>query len=304
MKINNILVLLCIGVIAVITSSCVDDVDIRNQMDENQKLVLYARLCPQIDTTYIMLSNTQLLYSEHGGEIRNIEDGVVELSSDGNTWVKASYNKERQRYMITKSELQINEGGTYYIRASYDGFEDVKATCTVPVSHDVAFRFDTVSTTSDVHWGEIFNWPHKDVYVQWNDVSGEENAYAIAQSVWSSQHGYPSEEGNEGNYWKLYVTWLADGNNDVQYVSDKGHDGEVMRYLFDYDIDDEEWKDDTDHATKYYLLFLDKGCYLYETTLSDDSYMNFLLLEPPHTYTNIENGYGLFGAYTMMEVYK
>ena len=52
----------------------------------------------------------------------------------------------------------------------------------------------------------------------------------------------------------------------------------------------------------FYLVFLDKDSYLYETTLSEDNQLNFLMLEPLHTYSNIEGGFGLFGAFSMREI--
>ena len=78
----------------------------------------------------------------------------------------------------------------------------------------------------------------------------------------------------------------------------------VMRYLFDvdlYEYDDWDEKDE-EEAKQYYLFFLDKSSYLYETTQTDNSGLNFLLLEPLHAYTNVENGFGLFGAFSMMRV--
>ena len=44
---------------ALLLSSCIDEVQIDRDFDETQKLVLYSRLCPQLDTTYILLTNTR-----------------------------------------------------------------------------------------------------------------------------------------------------------------------------------------------------------------------------------------------------
>lgn len=307
-------VLICCFLVAVVLSGCVDVVDIHNHSGETQKLVLYARLCPQLDSTYIMLSNTQLLYSGSSGSIRNLDDGVVELSDDGSHWVPAHFDSLHKRYLITREEFPVEEGHTYYIRASHNGFPDVSASCTVPVAHNVGFRFDTVATENDSHWGEIYNWPHKDVYVEWHDVPGEENFYGMkAYELWTHYPIYPDGE-EEDYFWGFSRIWLTEGNKDLEYVSDEGHDGELMRYLFAVDIFDEEYYDDwkgkgyrkakggDDDETQYYLLFLDKGSYLYETTLWGDNELNFLMLEPPHTYTNIEGGFGLFGGFSMLPV--
>ena len=296
---------------AVAFTGCVDDVVIPNPSGENQKLVLYARLCPQLDSTYILLSNTQLLYSgSGGGTIQVLNDGVVELSDDGSHWVPAHFDPIHNRYLITREEFPVEEGRTYYIRASHERFAEVSATCTVPVTRDVGFRFDTVATNGDTHWGEVYNWPHKDVYAEWRDVPGEENFYGVKAFAWWSYYThYPDGTETVDHFWGFSRVWLTEGNRDIEYVSDEGHDGEVMRYLFEADIDeypynDDDWKgkDGDEEDEVFYLVFLDKDSYLYETTLSEDNQLNFLMLEPLHTYSNIEGGFGLFGAFSMREI--
>ena len=75
-----------------------------------------------------------------------------------------------------------------------------------------------------------------------------------------------------------------------------------MRFLLEADIYDEDYWEEDDIQPQYYLFFLDRDSYLYESTLNDATGFNFLLLEPLHTYTNIENGFGLFGAFSMIRV--
>jgi len=171
----------------------------------------------------------------------------------------------------------------------------------VPYSHDTGFRFDTVSANGDIHLGEIYNWPHKDVYAEWRDVAGEENYYALYRyGTWSTVNAT----------WHYELQWMYVNNADYRYVSDEGKDGSLMRYMVAEDLvddyyDDYDDYDDEEGNGQYYLFFLDRNSYLYEQTLSSNDFgfdMNFLLLEPVHTYTNIENGFGLFGAFSMREV--
>lgn len=284
--------------------SCVDDMSIDREFHEEQKLVLYSRLCPQLDTTYILLSNTQLMYSSSNQGALNPQNAVVELSADGNHWVRADYLLEKEHFFLTKEQFPIQEGGTYYIRATYPGYDDVSSSCTVPYAHDTGLRFDTVSAQGDVHLGEIYDWPHKDVYVEWRDVAGEENYYAVVLH-WNMPTYYHEENGFSvlTHEWKYHVQYLYLNNADYRYVSDEGKDGNLMRYLItdnltDEDIEGEE--EDEEEEVEYYQFFLDRNCYLYEKTLNSDEFgLGFLLLEPLHTYTNIENGFGLFGAFSM-----
>ncbi len=307
-KISRIFVVFIATSFIFLFTACVDDVSIDREFDETQKLVLYSRLCPQLDTTYILLTNTELLYTSSHQEIFNLKNGVVELSADGNHWVQASYLDEKEHFFLTKEEFPVVEGHTYYIRASYPGYEDVSSSCTVPYSHDVGFRFDTVSANGDMHLGDIYDWPHKDVYAEWRDVAGEENYYALYRyrernisienpdGTWSTINGS----------WEYELQWMYLNNADYQYVSDEGKDGSLMRYMVDeniyHDYYDEGYDKDGEND-QYYLFFLDRNCYLYEKTNNQDGFdMGFLLLEPVHTYTNIENGFGLFGAFSMVPV--
>ena len=290
-------------------SSCIDEVQIDRDFDETQKLVLYSRLCPQLDTTYILLSNTTLLYTSTPQDVLSPENGVVELSADGDHWVRATYLPEKEHFFLTQQEFPVKEGGTYYIRASYPGYEDVSSSCTVPYSHDVGFRFDTVSAFGDMHLGEIYNWPHRDVYAEWRDVAGEENYYALMEKVLFTHHDFG--DGDDpvvvSYYWDFYTVWMYRNNQDYRYVSDEGYDGALMRFMVDENLPEEgndDWEDEEeDQHEEYYFLFLDRNCYLYEKTLNDNDFdMNFLMLEPAHTFTNIEGGFGLFGAFSMVKV--
>ena len=57
MKIKRTITRIILFISCVLTTcafvGCVDDVDLEGQFNETRKLVLYARLCPQLDTTYI-----------------------------------------------------------------------------------------------------------------------------------------------------------------------------------------------------------------------------------------------------------
>lgn len=248
-----------------------------------------------------------MLYSSTNQEIMLLKDGVVELSTDGNHWVRATYLPEKQHFFLTKEEFPIEEGGTYYIRASHDGYESVSSSCTVPYTHDVSFRFDTVEANGDIHLGMIYNWPHRDVYAEWRDVSGEENAYAVVlkQPILEYYSNPVTGEETIMNDCYYEVQWLYKNNMDYRYVSDIGQDGAVLRYMISDDIyDPADWEDEEDEEEpgQYFLFFLDRNCYQYEKSLSTDNELNFLLLEPVHTYNNIENGFGLFGAFSMLQI--
>ena len=298
-------------------TGCMETIDLSDQIDAQPKLVLYCRLCPQFDFTYIMLTSSSVLYRWNDSDVNSfgtssiyaLKDGIVELSADGNTWKRAVFDEVRQQYLITQAELPIIEGHTYYIRASHEGYPDVSASCTVPYAREVNFRFDTVTVQSDVHWGEIWNEEHQDLYAEWNDYPGEQNYYMLANKFIMTHyyHSYNEDthayETDSITYsWNWWTPGLEDENGSYKSVfSDEGKDGQVMRGLLEAFYEENDY-DDFDNQEEYYLLFLDRNCYLYEKTLNTDySEFSAFLLEPMHTYSNIENGFGLFGAFNMQE---
>lgn len=299
---------------------CQDVVDLSDQIAAQPKLVLYCRLCPQFDSTYIALTYSNVLYrtTSEGGDsfgmgqhVEMLKDGIVELSADGNIWKRAVFDEARQQYLITQAELPIIEGHTYYIRASHEGYPDVSASCTVPYAREVNFRFDMVTVQSDVHWGEIWDKEHQDLYAEWNDYPGEQNYYMLANKFIMTHyyHSYNEEthayETDSVTYsWNWWTPGLEDENGSYKSVfSDEGKDGQVMRGLLEAFYEENDY-DDFDNQEECNLLFLDRNCYLYEKTLNDSDFSEFssLLLEPMHTYSNIENGFGLFGAFSMLTV--
>lgn len=294
---NNIIRLIGLLWIGLLLGGCQDTLNIRDINDETPKLVLYGRLCPQLDSTCIVLSHSKLMYGQGSdGYIRIIPDAVVELSSDGEHWVQGQFDNQCKKYVFHKQELPIEEGKTYFVRASYPGYEDITASCTVPFSHETGCRFDTVFVDHDTHDGAVCNTPHRDVYVQWRDDPTSEDYYALA--FYGRVEDYPDEFWNR--QWALES--LSDGDTWMETLSDEGRNGQEIRLLKDKQLPLEDDEQEFVPRT-YYLLFLDKNCFLYENTWTDSQdYLNSLLLEPLHTYNNIQNGYGLFGAFSMKPI--
>ena len=292
---NPILLIVLIIWIGFLFGGCEDTLNIRDINEETPKLVLYGRLCPQFGSTCIVLSHSKLMYGPGRNEyIHIIPDGIVELSCDGEHWVTGVFDNNRKKYVFHKQDFPIEEGKTYFVRASYPGYEGITASCTVPYSYEADCHFDTIVVEHDIHDGVVSNNPHRDVFMQWRDDPTSENYYAIAY------YGMVGEGPSEFWFREWTLESLSDGETWLQTFSDEGRNGQTIRLLKDKLLPLED--DGVDNGS-YYLLFLDKNCYLYENTWTDSQdYLNSLLLEPLHTYNNIQNGYGLFGAFCMKKV--
>lgn len=278
-------------------TGCISNVDLEGQLKEQSRLVAYCRLCPQFDTTYITLTHTQLLYTKNPSAIHLLSDAVVELSNDGEHWMRAAYSSELQRYFLTQTEFPIEEGATYYLRANADGFDEISSECTVPTYRETFILFDTVSVEHDEHYGAIVGVPHHDCYIQWKDYPGEENYYAYYDfcQYYAFSDWYP-------------IT-LEEDDKEISVVADQGRDGQTLRFLYQYDIFDELYRtrggseEDETEVSSFWCIQMDRHCYLYETSYSEaDPGLSMFLLEPVQTYSNIQGGFGLFGGFSMKRI--
>lgn len=278
---------------------CVSVVDIEDQLHEKERLVLYCRLCPQSDTTWVHLTRTHLLYGSGSEEdIQPVTTAVVELSADNEHWTRATYDAVRRQYALLASDFPVVEGATYYIRAYAEGYDEVSASCTVPFSYDIHLRITNESAQYDNHYGTFYPNPHWDTYVSWDDPAGVTNYYAFG-SVWEEEYTDWDEKITKSFPASIFE-FVDLSVNDTWYsiFSDEGRDGQTFRYLYDYDIDPE----DDEPADIRWIFFLDRHSYLYETTLHDYDGLSTFLLEPTQTYSNIHGGFGLFAAFSIVPV--
>ncbi len=274
----------------ILLTSCITDVDIDKQLDEAEKLVLYCRLCPQVDTTSVYLSHTTMLFGTYTDELSDpVAGAIVELSSDKVNWTRARYDNRQQRYLLPQSEFPIESGVTYYIRAYHPDFEEISSQCAVPYIRDIDLQLVTAPAINDTHQGEIFDFSHIDYSLQWKDYPGEENRYMFIT-------GTP-DSGQAASWSSLIVVYLIDNKEYTYIFSDEGRDGQTIRCHYKYEYDN---NGDID-TEKFGIVFLDPNCYKYEKSrIENDNLMSFFMLEPLHFYSNIENGYGLFGACAIM----
>jgi hypothetical protein len=300
-KLHKILMLVML-LLTVGLTGCISTVDIEDQLHETQKLVLYCRIFPGMDTVKVHLSHTQLLYGSGSREdIQIIGDGVVELSTDKQNWHAAQFDSIQKLYLLPTADFPVVEGQTYYIRAIARNYDEVTSTCTVPFAHDIYLHWEHILNQNDTHDGVFYNNPHYDTYLTWNDYAEEKNYYAFG-TLWEVEYDDDWTEVEMSRYYTTYFSLMTlyEGSKVYNCFSDEGRDGKTIRYLYEYDTDYEE-DDEMDEEVEW-ILFLDEHCYLYESTLNDLGALSTFLLEPIQTYNNIEGGFGLFGAFALQHV--
>ena len=284
--------------LSVCLNSCVTYIE--KDLDIKPKLVLFGYLVPQLDTTIVSLSNSVSMFATSDKRPKPIANATVEISENNINWIKLTFDEPYQHYFITQTDFPIIEGKTYYIRASAPEYEMVFSSCKVPFFRETNLNLRVEEANNDIHNGNVHSGTHYHHYFEWNDYPREDNYYIFCKndSYWS----YSYDWDNNGNILcdsTLYYHWGSywDKKNKPCIFSDKGLDGKKMSVLLSVFLD-------TESCSNVTLLQSDENCYLFETSYQEfwnaSDFQSFML-EPMQLYTNIQNGYGVFGAFVMQD---
>lgn len=276
-------ILFCISIIIIVLGffSCEEEVDLNGGLDLKPKLVLYGRLCPQLDTIHISLTNSVPKFGKYRQEsMKVVDNAVVELSTDKEYWTKLTFDSYSGTYKIMQSEFSIEEGKTYHIRASATGFETVYSSCIIPYQRNL----NPSSTLVGVSIEEPVTTPFPDLS---KDTSTN---FVIAYTIHINDHA------GEKNYYCI----LASSN---VFLSDEGKDGQLLNANFTYSHPFKDISEihrlfpDGIYYSGAVILQIDRNLYLSEYA---NKWGNMpLMSEPARPYSNIEHGFGVFGAFTI-----
>ena len=277
-------------VLALCLSACYETVSLKD-LGVKPKLVLYCFLSPQYDTISVYLTNSQPLFSIVKS-VSEINLATVEISNDNQNWTQIPYNKASKRYLLPQSQFPITEGKTYYIRASAANYESISASCIVPFWREINLMPEGISASSP---RDGFSWPI--LSFSWNDYRGENNYYAFIS------YGRPWWD---DSYSRLESKYMNEEDSKV-VISDEGKDGEkisVSTTIWESGYS-AEWitSEDNQLYDSVYILAIqtDKHTFLFENSVASYDGMGFIsifTIEPTLIYSNIKNGYGVFGAMT------
>jgi hypothetical protein len=243
----------------------------------------------------VRLTNSAPLFTANPKKIEPVAHATVEISENNSTWLKLEYDTAYKRYFIPQTVFPVHEGKTYYIRASASGFETVFASCTVPHFRETNLNFAYEESINDIHHGDMEPYLHYHSYLEWNDYPGEANYYMFCEKDFTEYFHYYFENGttlvDSFHYYNWYL--LYDMKDKPCIYSDKGQDGKKISAFIMLGLP--EFFETT-------FIQADVNCYMYETSAMDyDAIFQSFLLEPAQLYSNVKNGYGLFGAFVMKE---
>lgn len=298
-----------------LTGGCEKNIDI--DIDEiDPMIVLNATIAPD-SVIEVTLSRTRHILDN--AELSMLTTGTVEISDDRGhsaTLVKG----EDSRYRTTA--FLPEEGATYTVKASAEGYYDVESSCTIPASIAID-RIDTTAVYSD-YGGKQYNFE-----IHFTDPAGEKNYYALSMKALV----YNEELRYEERWDTLYIDpekdtvvvgWTIDtirimhpyyemvylqsedlvieeySSADNGFVfSDKLFDGKS--YTFKGSFQDYMLSYSADTATLYISLkSLDENYYRYLYSLQKHYYAkDDFFATPVVVYTNVTDGLGIFGSYSV-----
>ena len=240
--------------------------------DNEPKIVLSAHFGAG-ESINAYLSSSIPLYNLNNGQINYIDNALVEVSSDNLNWKILSYDISKKIYSLTLSEFNIKEGGTYYVKASANGYKAVKSYCSIPVYNPVQLtlaKIDTNGTDIDMGMGTMT------FSIKVKDATGQKNYYGI--EAYMGEYQISLENNNK---W-VFSDNSGDGCESIfNYKTYYWHHGDILKIRL-YQTNE-----------AFYLFH-----FSYANYVSDNPFA-----EPSPIYSNIENGLGICSGYTYRDYF-
>ncbi len=265
---------------------CSDFYKLNNEVDleipgSEIRMVINGFISPSDSTIRIEVSRSKPVIGQQDRNrpIDYIPDALVTLS-DGESEITLTYNEDGY-YFGDTTNFKIEAGKTYTIDAIAPDGLSATASCTVPTGIATVREVivDTITQTRDFNTEEVI-----EINVKWQDVLNQPNFYRIqAELKIEFDNGYQTE---------IFYFPV----DELFIYSDRSRENEVI----------------TVRGTTFlqplsglvlYLLTTDENYYEYHRTLSLHNPDN-PFVEPSPIFSNVENGFGVFGAYqiTMLEI--
>jgi len=299
--------ILLITSIFFLTNSCKKTLDI--SIDESEKkLVVNSILNPD---SLIRVNVTKSMGAlEQDADIQFINDAKIKLYKDNN-FVEDLIFQENGYYIST---IYPEEGKTYKIEIEQSDLGTASSELTilqpVPISQiNSNFKYEITEYVDE--WGAYSDTSiSATVVFEINDPANQDNYYAISAYTYYTNYYWDEETYEETDsiigIWKNNL-WISPSTVDYQYSNEirigedyiyafykETGDGKTFSYTFDiYNLM-------KDQKVYFNLYSLDKNIFLYGKSYSeqiDASYTPFA--QPVNVFTNIENGYGIFGSYSI-----
>lgn len=277
--------------------SLIKEIDPSFLPETDSKLVVACFISPQDTVLAAKVTETKLLIGTTGDIREDITNATVNLS-DGSKSIRLIYSPKLGYYRALPSELPILVGKTYTITVNTPDGRQVNASTTVP--NNIALKEVKIDSTkvNDFPQGNSVINTEYDVKVIWQDKAGESNYYrAISEFIFL----YRIVDSINKKVINVPVSAIV----DLRTIDDKDTDGQLLslnRTYLPTNIGGNIQGQDSNLKTKLDkikvgLFQTDIHYYNYHTSLRRQRENNNPFAEPVLLYTNINGGFGCFGAY-------
>ena len=276
-----------------LTCSCQKEVDNVKFPEFKSKLVISGFLSPDETDHYISVLGNQIIYGnpyvpyDPGTITGTISNGINEISL--RSIFKKFTNSQDSAFLgfvFTSSELLVEEGITYTLKVMSDKGLSVESSCTVPLKKNLFPTLDTVRITgTNSYDNSQYSYLQSNFY--FTDIKGEENYYSILSEI--------TRYNSNSSYSNFANTNLVDPKYGC--FSDKDIEGERLKVPLGI-IYPKLYANDDSAFLKIYLLNTDKPYYDYHRSILNYNSGETPFTEPSPIYSNINQGLGVFAAYT------
>lgn len=247
------------------------------------QLVVHSYLSPDEDEIVVSVKKSRPIFYD---DYKEIEKGQVENAkitiTRQNTEQKAviPFNFASRKYVIKTNKFPLKQGETYRLNVATPDGKSVEAFCTIPESVK----------------GEIRNIQLKpkrgrdrknaQISFEFDDLPKQKKYYGVIVKYYGKYRDDSSVE------WKDSFLFTADTNDDTTVYAKSTK--EIFSSL------------DKIKRVEIRLLSMDKNCYDYLKTIQMqvDNGEGNPFKEPTIIVSNIKNGLGVFGAYTVKTAEK
>ncbi len=277
--------------------SLIKEIDPSFLPETDSKLVVACFISPQDTVLAAKVTETKLLIGTTGDIREDITNASVILS-DGSKSIRLVYSSKLGYYRALPSELPILVGKTYTITVNTPDGRKVDASTTIPQNIAIAEVKIDSAKVDDFQPGNSVTNTEYDVKVIWADKAGEANYYrAISEFVFL----YRIVDSINKKVINAPVSAIV----DLRTIDDKDADGKLLslnRAYLPTNIGGNIQGQDANLKTKLDrikvgLFQTDIHYYNYHTSLRRQRENNNPFAEPVLLYTNINGGFGCFGAY-------
>lgn len=259
-----------------VTYSCIEVAKNIDLPESTPKLVVQSYLSPSDSAVALILSWSKPTNGIAATEEYKYETNAVVKIIDGSNEYILNYNPTYKCYFTTQNQVNIIPGKEYKLSVEVPNNQKIYASCTIPTLPNIKVElisFDSSAT----EWGEM-QYIKKFRYT--NLSTNENNKYFVFTRIGKSL------DYNTNDTITIY------GYNDIEKI-EKGKS--ITFSYYDYSYND----------SPYNTRFPDDSIIVYQV---DESYYRYHLslynntdgdpfAEPSITYSNVQNGLGVFCAY-------